>query len=103
LINSKAGDIYDTCHFTDKISGLFFQASNLSMPTMRRRALRNGLQRSGKRGIFKTHKKVGFKQVLERYDGILGFSKTNIHFEEREFDRKLVNGHAELVFGKSAA
>ena len=41
-----------------------------------------------------------FKQVLERYDGVLGFSKTNIHFEEREFDRKLANGHAELVFGK---
>ena len=55
------------------------------------------------RGISKTHGKVGFKQVLERYDGVLGFSKTNIHFEEREFDRKLANGHAELVFGKSAA
>ena len=65
--------------------------------------VKNILQRSGKRGIFKTHEKVGFKQVLERYDGILGFSKTNIHFEEREFDRKLANGHAELVFGKSAA
>ena len=63
----------------------------------------NILQRSGKRGILKTHEKVGFKQVLERYDGVLGFSKTNIHFEEREFDRKLANGHSELVFGKSAA
>jgi hypothetical protein len=41
--------------------------------------------------------------ILERYDGVLGFSKTNIHFEEREFDRKLANGHAELVFGKRAA
>jgi len=49
------------------------------------------------------HEKVGFKQVLERYDGVLGFSKTNIHFEEREFDRELANGHSELVFGKSAA
>jgi hypothetical protein len=49
------------------------------------------------------HEKVGFKQVLERYDGVLGFSKTNIHIEEREFDRKFANGHAELVFGKSAA
>jgi hypothetical protein len=61
------------------------------------------LQRSGKRGFFKTHEKVGFKQVLERYYGVLGFSKTNIHFEEREFDRILANGHAELIFGKSAA
>jgi hypothetical protein len=61
------------------------------------------LAKPGKRGIFKTHEKVGFKQVLERYDGVLGFSKTNIHFEEREFDRKLENGHAELVFRKSAA
>jgi len=65
--------------------------------------MKSVLQRSGKRGIFRTHEKVGFKQVLERYDGVLGFSKTNIHFEEREFDRKLANGHAELVFGKSAA
>jgi hypothetical protein len=61
------------------------------------------LVRSGKRGIFERHGKVGCKQVLEWYDGVLGFSKTNIHFEEREFDRKLENGHAELVFRKSAA
>ena len=73
------------------------------LAVLRVHALRNGLQRFGRRGIFKTHEKVGFKQVLERYDGVLGFSKTNIHFEEREFDRKLANGHAELVFGKSAA
>jgi len=33
----------------------------------------------------------------------LGFSKTDIHFEKREFDRKLVNGLAELVFGRSDA
>jgi len=49
------------------------------------------------------HKKVGFKQVLEWFDGVLGFSKTNIHFEERESDRKLANGHAELDFRKCAA
>jgi hypothetical protein len=63
-------------------------------------ALRNGLQRSGKRSIFKTktHEKVGFKQVLERSDGVLGFAKTDIRFEEREFDRKLANRHTELVF-----
>jgi len=42
------------------------------------------LLRSGKRDISKIHEKVGFKQVLEQYDGVLGFSKTNIHFEERE-------------------
>ena len=35
---------------------------------------------------------------MEQDDGVLGFSKTNIRFEEREFDRKLANGHAELVF-----
>jgi hypothetical protein len=52
------------------------------------------------RGIFKTHEKVGFKQVLERSDGVLGFAKTNIRFEEREFDRKLANRHAELGFWK---
>jgi hypothetical protein len=70
------------------------------LAVLRVHALRNGLQRSGKRGIFKTHEKVGFKQVLERSDGILGFAKTNIRFEEREFDRKLANRHAELVFWK---
>ncbi len=37
---------------------------------------------------------------MEQDDGVLGFSKTNIRFEEREFDRKLANGHAELVFWK---
>jgi len=40
---------------------------------------------------------------LEQYDGVLGFSKTNIHFEEREFDEKVEDGHAELDFGESAA
>jgi hypothetical protein len=30
----------------------------------------------------------------------LGFSKTNTHFEEREFGRKWANGHAELLFWK---
>jgi hypothetical protein len=62
--------------------------------------MKNVLQRSGKRSIFKTHEKVGFKKVLERYDGVLGFSKTNIRFKKREFDRKLENGHAELVLEK---
>jgi len=39
-------------------------------------------------------------RILERSDGVLGFAKTNIRFEEREFDRKLANRHAELVFWK---
>jgi hypothetical protein len=70
------------------------------LAVLRVHALGNGLQRWGMRGIFKTHEKVGFKQVLERSDGVLGFAKTNIRFEEREFDRKLANRHAELVFWK---
>jgi hypothetical protein len=61
------------------------------------------LQRSGRRGIFKTHEKVGFKQVLERYDGVLGFSKTKFYFEQKKVDQKLANGHAKQLFGKSAA
>jgi hypothetical protein len=52
---------------------------------------------------FKTHEKVGFKQVLERYDGVLGFSKTKFYFEQKKVDQKLANGHAEQLFGKSAA
>ena len=59
-------------------------------------ALRNGLQRSGRSGIFRIHGKKGFKQVLERYDSVLGFAKTYIHFQEREFDQKLANEHEEL-------
>jgi hypothetical protein len=38
--------------------------------------MKNVLQRSVKRGMFKTHEKAGIKQVLERYDGVLGLSKT---------------------------
>ena len=38
-----------------------------------------------------------------RADGVLGLAKTNFYFEEREFDRKLANGHAEQLFGKSVA
>jgi len=61
------------------------------------------LQRSGRRGIFKTHEKVGFKEVLEQYDGVLGFSKTKFYFEQKKVDQKLANGHAEQLFGKNAA
>ena len=45
-------------------------------------------------------RKKGFKWVLEQDDSVLGFSKTNICFEERKFDRKLANVHAELDFWK---
>jgi len=38
-----------------------------------------------------------------RADGVLGLAKTNFYFEEREFDRKLANGHAEQLFWKSVA
>ena len=49
------------------------------------------------------HEKKGFKQVLERSDGVLGFSKTKFYFEQKQVDQKLANGYAEQLFGKSAA
>ncbi len=49
------------------------------------------------------HGKKGFKQVLERSDDVLGFFKTNFYFEQRKVDQKLARGHAEHLFGKSAA
>jgi hypothetical protein len=70
---------------------------------LRQQTLKNILQRSGKRGIFKTHEKVGFKQVLERSDGVLGLAKTNFYFEQKKIDQKLTNGHAEQLFWKSVA
>ncbi len=48
-------------------------------------------------------RRKGFKQVLERYDGVLGYSKAKFYFEQRKVEQKLANGHAELVFMKSAA
>ena len=90
------------------ISGVGFSVG-ASLPggawlaVLRWHALRNGLQRSGRRGIFKMHKKKGFKQVLEKSDSVFGFSKTNFYFEQRKVDQKLANGHAEQLFGKSAA
>ena len=73
------------------------------LAVLRVHALENGLQRSGKRGISKTHEKVGFKQVLERSDGVLGFSKTSFYFEQKKVERKLANGTAEQLSAKSAA
>jgi len=55
------------------------------------------------RGIFKMHEKKGFKHVLERSDGVLSFSKTKFCHEQGKFELKLANGHAEQLFGKSAA
>jgi len=68
----------------------------------RRHALRNGLQRYGRRGIFKIHGKEElkhprnklwgmrshclFKQVLEESDGGLDFSKTKFYIEHRKVD-----------------
>ncbi|MBW1764127.1 MAG: hypothetical protein JRJ23_05205 [Deltaproteobacteria bacterium] len=49
------------------------------------------------------HEKKGFKQVLERSDGILGFSKPKFYFEQKKVDQKLANGYAEQLFRKSAA
>jgi hypothetical protein len=53
--------------------------------------LTNVLQRSGERGMFKKHEKVGLKQVPERHDGILGLSKTKFYVEERKIG-KMVSG-----------
>jgi hypothetical protein len=61
------------------------------------------LQRSGRSAIFKIHKKKESKQVLERFDGVLGFSKTKFYFEQKKVDQKSANGHAEQLFEKSAA
>jgi hypothetical protein len=73
------------------------------LAALRLHALRYGLQSSGRKGIFKMHVKKGFKQVLERSNGVLGFAKTNFYFEQKKIDQKLANGHAEQLFGKRAA
>jgi hypothetical protein len=54
----------------------------------------NVLQRSGEKGMFKSHEKVGLKQVPERHDGVLGLSKTKFYFEERKMRKigKMVSG-----------
>ncbi len=56
------------------------------LATLRRHALRNGLQGSGRRGTVKMHGKEGFKQVLEGSDGVLAFSKTNFYLEQWKVD-----------------
>ena len=49
------------------------------------------------------HGKTGFKQFLDRSDGVLAFSNTNFCLEQEKVKLKLANGHAEQLFGKSAA
>jgi hypothetical protein len=50
--------------------------------------------------VFSKCTKKGIQAGFGTVDGVLGFTKANIHFEEKEFDRKLANGYAELVFEK---
>ena len=49
--------------------------------TLNWHALKNALKNSGRRSIVKKHGKKGFKQVLERSDGVLDFSSPNFCFE----------------------
>jgi len=56
------------------------------LEALRRHALRNGLQGSGRRGTVKMHGKEGFKLVLEGSDGVLPFSKTNFYLEQWKVD-----------------
>ena len=44
------------------------------------------MKKSGRKGIFKMHGKKGFKQVLERYDGVLDFAKTKFYFEQKKIN-----------------
>ena len=53
--------------------------------------------------VFSNTRKKGFKQVLERSDAVLGFSKIKFYFEQKKVDQKLASRHAEQLFGKSAA
>jgi hypothetical protein len=73
------------------------------LEVMKWHALRNDLQRSGKRGI----SKIRGKRDSSRYwNGLMvfwAFPKQNFYFEQKKIDRKLANGHAEQLFGKSAA
>jgi hypothetical protein len=66
-------------------------------------ALRNGLQRSGKRGIFKTHEKVGFKQVLERMMVFWAFPKQISTLKRENSTENRQMGMLNWFFGKSVA
>ncbi len=52
---------------------------------------------------FQNARKKGVQAGFGTVDGVLGFSKTNFYFEQKKIDRKLANGPAEQLFGKSAA
>ena len=42
-------------------------------------------------------------EVLERYNGIFGFSNIKFYLEQRKVGQKLANGHAAQLFGESDA
>ena len=73
------------------------------LAVLRVHALRNGLQRFGRRGIFKMHEKVGFKQVLERYDCVLRLSKQISTLNRKKLSKNWKKGVRNWFWGKSAA
>jgi hypothetical protein len=58
--------------------------------------LKNGLQSSDRRNIFRTHGRR-FKQVLELSGGVLAFPSTNFCFAPGKVDQDLANRHVELL------
>jgi hypothetical protein len=56
--------------------------------TLRKHALRNGFQRSGRRSIDKMHGNEGFNQVLKESDVVLAFPKTKFCLEQRKIKLK---------------
>jgi len=60
--------------------------------------LKNGLQSSDRRNIFKTHRKR-FKQLLELSGGVLAFSGANFCFAQEKVEQELANRRAELLLG----
>jgi hypothetical protein len=53
------------------------------------------LQKIWQESYFQNARKKGFKQVLEGFDDVFGFSKTKFYFEQKKVDQKLASGHAE--------
>ncbi len=54
--------------------------------TLNWHALINALKNSNRKSIVKKHGEKGFKQVLERSDGVLDFSGPNFCFEQVKVD-----------------
>jgi hypothetical protein len=52
---------------------------------------------------FQNARKKGFKQVLERFVGVSGFSKTESCFGQKKVDQKSANRDEEQLFERSAA